>query len=183
MPLKDPIEAAAYSSEYRKRNRTKVTAANRVYRQNNREKLLAARKRNYQHSRQRPAFILMSRVGNRFQSEVKRGRARYFKNIREITGCATWDELARYIESRFEPGMSWGNRQLWHIDHEVPCVLFDLNRLDHQEKCFHFTNLRPMWAIENLKKKHYDPASEYVLRLKAELDQYRRLYGPLPGAS
>jgi hypothetical protein len=36
-----------------------------------------------------------------------------------LLGC-TGDELVEYLESKFSPGMSWGNRKLWHID--VPDV-------------------------------------------------------------
>ena len=48
--------------------------------------------------------------------------------------------------------MSWDNYGLWHIDHRVPCVKFDLSKPIEQQKCFNFKNLQPLWAIDNLKK-------------------------------
>lgn len=67
----------------------------------------------------------------------------------EILGC-TWDELKRHFERQFLKGMSWGNRELWHIDHIVPIASAiteeDVIRLNH------FTNLRPIWAKDNLSK-------------------------------
>lgn len=67
----------------------------------------------------------------------------------EILGC-TWDELKRHFERQFLKGMSWGNRELWHIDHIVPIASAiteeDVIRLNH------FTNLRPIWAKDNLRK-------------------------------
>jgi hypothetical protein len=41
---------------------------------------------------------------------------------------------------------------VWHIDHIMPCAIFDLTRPEHQKRCFHFSNLQPMFASKNLKK-------------------------------
>lgn len=40
----------------------------------------------------------------------------------------------------------------WHIDHIKPISKFDLNDENEQKKCFHYTNLQPLWASENIKK-------------------------------
>jgi hypothetical protein len=40
----------------------------------------------------------------------------------------------------------------WHIDHIVPCESFDLTDPAQQGQCFHFSNLQPLWARENLRK-------------------------------
>lgn len=47
--------------------------------------------------------------------------------------------------------MVWKNHSAtgWHIDHIEPVFLFDLSKKEEQEECFHFSNLRPMWADEN----------------------------------
>jgi hypothetical protein len=50
--------------------------------------------------------------------------------------------------------MSWHNRELWHIDHIIPCDSFDLSNPDQQKKCFHYTNLQPLWKEDNLKKSN-----------------------------
>jgi uncharacterized Zn finger protein (UPF0148 family) len=71
----------------------------------------------------------------------------------EIFGC-TGAELRQHLEQQFEPGMSWDNHTIhgWHVDHIVPCAKFDLTLLSEQKKCFHYTNLRPLWATENWSK-------------------------------
>ncbi len=69
----------------------------------------------------------------------------------ELTGC-TWKELIHHIEKQFTNGMSWENRHLWHVDHILPCASFDLSKPEEQRKCFHYTNLQPLWAKENLSK-------------------------------
>ena len=52
--------------------------------------------------------------------------------------------------------MSWDNWSIkgWHIDHIRPCSSFDLSDPTQQKECFHYTNLQPLWASENLKKNN-----------------------------
>ena len=50
--------------------------------------------------------------------------------------------------------MSWNNYGKWHVDHIRPCIDFDLSKPEEQQKCFHYTNLQPLWAEENMRK-HY----------------------------
>ena len=40
----------------------------------------------------------------------------------------------------------------WHVDHIIPCCKFDMKNPEDQKKCFHYTNLQPLWATENLRK-------------------------------
>lgn len=76
-----------------------------------------------------------------------------FSSTIKLLGC-TMDEFKAYLESKFKNGMNWNNYGFngWHIDHIVPCASFDLTKPEQQKKCFHYTNLQPLWAIENLKK-------------------------------
>ena len=68
-----------------------------------------------------------------------------------LIGCSP-EELKEYIESLWTEGMSWENYGDWHIDHKKPCASFDLLKEAEQRECFHYTNLQPMWAEENLRK-------------------------------
>jgi len=61
-------------------------------------------------------------------------------------------QLKQHLENLFKPGMTWNNYGNWHIDHIKPCALFDLSKPEEQRKCFHYTNLQPLWATDNLKK-------------------------------
>lgn len=69
----------------------------------------------------------------------------------ELTGCSK-DDLYSHLESKFTEGMNWDNYGKWHIDHIKPCVSFDLTDTEEQKKCFHWTNLQPLWAIDNMRK-------------------------------
>jgi hypothetical protein len=71
----------------------------------------------------------------------------------ELLGC-TVSELMRHIESRFMPGMTWENYAArgWHIDHIVPCSSFNLADATQAARCFHYTNLQPLWWKDNITK-------------------------------
>jgi hypothetical protein len=72
-------------------------------------------------------------------------------NTMELTGCSK-DELISHLESKFTEAMSWDNYREWHIDHIKPCASYDLENPEEQRKCFHWTNLQPLWASENIRK-------------------------------
>ena len=66
-----------------------------------------------------------------------------------ILGC-TFDEFYLHIENLFMYGMSWENRNEWHIDHIVP-VSFANTEMEII-KLNHYSNLRPLWKKDNLYK-------------------------------
>jgi hypothetical protein len=68
----------------------------------------------------------------------------------EILGC-TWEFFKSYIEQRFKEGMSWENHGKWHFDHIVP--ISSAKSEKDVIKLNHYTNLRPLWAKDNLSKK------------------------------
>jgi hypothetical protein len=70
----------------------------------------------------------------------------------KLLGCSL-DHLKAHLESQFRHGMSWANYGKWHIDHIIPCSAFDLSNPKQQQICFHWSNLQPLWAKENRKKR------------------------------
>ncbi len=66
----------------------------------------------------------------------------------------TVDELIEHMESRFQPGMWWGNHGEWHIDHIVPKSHFKFKEIGDVVflKCWSLENLQPLWAKDNLRK-------------------------------
>lgn len=75
----------------------------------------------------------------------------YSKNTKtcSILG-AEFDVVKKHIESMFKDGMSWSNHGKWHIDHIIPVA----SAKNEEELLLlnHYTNLRPLWAIDNLRK-------------------------------
>jgi hypothetical protein len=84
-----------------------------------------------------------------------------------------WNALHLGPEAQFLPGMTWENRSEWHIDHRLPCAAFDLLNPVHQRACFHFSNLQPLWAEDNQRKRDsYDPeeVAAWVARFEDQAD-------------
>ena len=88
---------------------------------------------------------------------VHRVRSRVSKALGPIPkghyslGC-TAAELRVHIERQFVKGMSWANRSDWHVDHIQPLASFDLTDPEQLRAACHFSNLRPLWAADNLRK-------------------------------
>jgi hypothetical protein len=93
---------------------------------------------------------LRSRIYHALKSDQKSG-----KSI-DLLGC-TIQELKIHLEKQFTEGMNWQNNTLkgWHIDHIKPCASFDLSKPENQKECFHYTNLRPLWAKDNLTREKF----------------------------
>ena len=68
-----------------------------------------------------------------------------------MLGCTLAEARAR-IEAQFRPGMSWENHGEWEIDHIRPVASFDLTDPDQARAAAHFTNLQPLWSVENRRK-------------------------------
>lgn len=81
-----------------------------------------------------------------------KGKRNIGKTIKMI-GC-TLNELKIYLESKFQPGMTWDNWGVngWHIDHIKPLSSFDLTDETQFKEANHYTNLQPLWAKDNLRK-------------------------------
>ena len=97
----------------------------------------------------RLAAKLRTRLNMAVRKSSKAGSA-----VRDL-GC-TVDELKSYLESRFTPGMTWNNygrgSGKWNIDHIVPLASVDLTDRDQFLKVCHYSNLQPLWWIDNLRK-------------------------------
>ena len=73
----------------------------------------------------------------------------------ELLGCSV-EYLRHHLENQFTEGMAWDNygRSGWHIDHIIPLSYFDMSDPEQQRRAWHYTNLRPMWAGDNIRKSN-----------------------------
>jgi hypothetical protein len=94
-------------------------------------------------------YRLGMRLRNRLRSALKTGQ-KVGSAVRDL-GCST-PELKLYLESKFQPGMTWDNYGQWHIDHIKPLAKFDLTDRKQLLQACHYTNLQPLWAGDNLRK-------------------------------
>lgn len=102
-------------------------------------------------SRENIQRAIKQRLRARITKVLSRKQIRKNNKTIDLIGC-TWADFKRHIESLFIQGMSWENRSLWHIDHIKPCAKFDLNDDQQRKLCFHYTNMQPLWAADNLSK-------------------------------
>lgn len=69
----------------------------------------------------------------------------------EYIGC-TIKLFKLWISFQFDEKMTWDNYGEWHLDHVKPCCSFNLSDKDEQKKCFNWSNIQPLWAIDNILK-------------------------------
>ncbi len=96
-----------------------------------------------------PVFRMLTNVRRNMALMVS-GRMKPCHTI-EAIGCSA-AELMTHLERQFKPGMSRENYGEWHVDHKRPLASFDLSDPEQFKTAWHYTNLQPLWAAENLAK-------------------------------
>lgn len=146
-------------------NSEEIKKQRMAYYYKNRESVLAAQKESSRKNkeRERPQkaaycrrrrevdvnFLLIGRMRCRINDALRIGKFPKTGKTEELLGC-DMETLRIHIESKFKAGMTWGNRELWHIDHIMP--LSSASTIEEINMLFHYRNLQPLWAEENLKK-------------------------------
>lgn len=96
-------------------------------------------------------FNLTCRVRNLIQQSFSRKNKSKSLTTIKILGC-TIPEFKKHLESLFVDGMSFENAGAWHIDHKTP--LATAKTKEDVIRLCHYSNLQPLWKIDNLKKGH-----------------------------
>jgi hypothetical protein len=157
--------ADEYKKQWYIKNKEKIKQKRKDYYLENKEKVLKLQKKyNLKNKEEKRKYIKTYNVSRRKRDIgfrllcVLRSRLNKFiknknKSTIEFTGCNI-DVLKNHLQLQFKENMSWDNYGIkgWHIDHIKPCASFDLNDTEQQKKCFHYTNLQPLWWWENLSK-------------------------------
>lgn len=93
------------------------------------------------------------KLGNALRDIIRFRLKRSF--IDKYLGCSSL-EFRKYIESQFTEGMTWENHGVgigkWQFDHMLGCNNFDLSIETNRYKCYHFSNIHPMWWEDHKKK-------------------------------
>ena len=163
--------------KYRKNNPEKCKITNKItYRKwiekdNNREKTRQYARNSYEKNRGKYRdrknkwlkeymknnlnFRLSSLIRTRIWIALK-GKKKPASAIRDM-GCSV-KELIVHFESKFVEGMSWDNYgrgvDKWTIDHIKPLSRFDLSNKKQFLEAVHYTNLQPLWFLDNLRKSN-----------------------------
>lgn len=144
---------AAKQREWTAKNKDKVRIINRTQhlRPGEKEKRLAY---NAQYTKEKlarsPEFWIEQKVKRAFQRNLKL-RVNREDRVR-LTGCSM-RFLKEWLEAQFQSGMTWENRgSVWHIDHKRPITSFDFSNPKDVHDCYHYSNLQPLFALDNLRK-------------------------------
>ena len=137
---------------YRRANAARFREKCREWHQLNKEKV-RQRKRRYNRNRMISPQVRIAMNTRRMLNKRVARQARPNARTEGILGCSFAD-FCIHLERLFHSGMKWDNygKDGWHIDHIIPCAHFDLTQPAQVLRCFHFTNLQPLWALDNIRK-------------------------------
>lgn len=153
--------------EWKKKNKSKIKTTGHIYYVKNKVVIRNQEKKrrdtdiyreknsNYKNMKWKTDvnFKLQSSLRHRLWDALKHN----FKSGSAVQdlGC-TIPELKIYLENQFELGMTWQNWSPfgWHIDHKQALTNFDLTDREQFLKACHYTNLQPMWWLENIRKSN-----------------------------
>jgi hypothetical protein len=138
------VRISERSKIYCQKNRERRSKNNKEWYTKNRE---SNSRKNKERRHSDPIFRFLDNMRKRLASAFfSKGKS---KKTLELLGCNV--EIAKHhIESLFQPGMTWHNYGEWEIDHKIPlCIAIDIQQL---EKLCHYTNLQPLWKIDNRRK-------------------------------
>lgn len=161
--------------EYYKKNREKIREQQSRYYQKNRERLKKKSSDNYysnlekarlrhkkyyetykdvinakrlSRKRSDPKLRIICNLRSRLSSII-RGKSR---KTMDLMGCDR-NHLLKHLEVQFKKGMTWANyAKRWTIDHHIPISAFDHENKKEMDACWHFSNLKPMWKRDNIRK-------------------------------
>ncbi len=158
---KDPVKWAAFQEEARLRTK--------IWRERDggqRRKMLFVLD---------PSYKLACRIKGRVRAMMKIRGAKTQSKYQYLFGC-TFEEFTAHIQRNWKDGMGWNNygrgADKWNLDHVRPLSSFDLLDEEQRRLAFHFSNIEPSWAIDNIRKnsvwngrrwKHSDHRKESVV--------------------
>ena len=165
-------ECLERQGRWRSKNRERVYDRYKKYKEKNPEKIKELRERFYtnnphkrkeyrenykprKHEQRKerresdPIFVLINNVRSRLYKYLTKLDITKKNKTFDIVGCNPL-QLKEHLEKQFVDGMTWENKGDWHIDHIIP--LSSAKTEDELYKLCHYTNLQPLWAIENIKK-------------------------------
>lgn len=163
--IKNKEAVKAGQKRYAEKNRKRICERAKEWQRNNPEAFKARRDKWTRDNKERvaeykkrwvkekraldPVYYLTSLVQSQVNKAINSRGGVKPKKTSDYIGC-DWDDLITHIERQFTNGMNWENRGEWHLDHIIPLSTADT--VDAVAPLLHFTNLRPLWAKDNLEK-------------------------------
>ena len=138
-----------------KNNKDYYTEKTRKYHEDNKDSIREKRREYYRlymiEKRKDPVFkmkVVMRSMIRRLMDKTKSN-----KNSRteHMLGYSDRD-LKSHMESLFVDGMSWDNRDKWHVDHIESIDSFLKKGVNDPKIINALSNLQPLWVTDNLRK-------------------------------
>lgn len=93
----------------------------------------------------------------KIKRSLSTGMSMYFRKTLhtfDIIGCSQ-TKFLEWINYQLidTPNFTLANYgKIWHLDHCLPCALFDFSDEEQQKTCYHWSNISPLSAISNMSK-------------------------------
>lgn len=159
--LKNKEKVKSQRRQHYLNNIEKVSNQNKLWKQQNHITYKQKNKEYYQKNKLKinkqilfklqtePFFKIIFNLRKRIRASFKVKKWQKTNSIRQIIGCE-YSYLIQHFEQKFQPGMTWENQGKWHVDHIIP--LSSAKTKEELYQLCHYTNLQPLWAIDNLRK-------------------------------
>ena len=131
-------------------NKNSYSENHKRYRKDNPEKILEIAK-TYNKIRRKTDVLyrLKQNLRSRISTYLKVNKITKTNKTIEFVGCSPSD-LKKHLENLFDENMNWSNYGKWEIDHIIP--LSQAKNVEDIYKLNNYTNLQPMWKLDNIKK-------------------------------
>lgn len=148
--LRNKENISKYNKEYKNCNKEMIKTYNSNYNIVNRTKI---QERHTVYLKQKRYTDINYKITVNCRNKIKKFFKGETKSL-SLIGCDI-NFLKEWLSYNFTKEMSFDNYGIyWHMDHVIPCYHFDMTNENALKTCFHWTNLQPLEAIKNLRKKH-----------------------------
>ncbi len=181
---------AKQRASYYQDNKEAIAKKNSIYRQENKEGIskrrsikyqketqVTRKKRNKHHAsykRKRRQTDEGYRIEHNLRSRMRNALkgTRKSASTMKLTGLDSGTQMKEYLEL-VNPELK---DVKCDIDHRLPCSMYDLTLPEHQNACFHYTNLQ--WLIPEVNQ--FKKGAKYPPDLKSELDDRNKFKDEAP---
>lgn len=139
------------SKKYNEQNRDIIKIYSQNYENNpiNKNKRNKRRRERYKND---ISFRITCNLRTYFYNILKNKNISKSNSIIELTGCSI-NNFINHIESLFQYGMSWDNYgKVWEYDHHLPISSFNITKLEDQQECFYYINIKPRFKTSDIAK-------------------------------
>jgi hypothetical protein len=177
------LHVSKYNKKYKKEKTTSIAKYNKKYFAENKNQI-NNRRVGYlpKYHAQNPSAKLWHNMRGRIGQILKDSR-KNSPSSRKLLGCSKlmFTDWMKFL-FQFNPEFTLDNYgEVWHMDHCIPCAKFDGEDSTDIERCFHWSNIKPMDPEENASKNDTASRSEQLLqwfRAKAFLYHHSHKYLP-----